>query len=94
MPAGVTLPDHDGKQITLRTDLATHTSGLPRMPSNFAPKDPANPYADYSADQLHQFLSGYQPLRDPGAQWEYSNLGAGPWASCCPGAPARTTRRW
>ena len=76
LPAGVTMPERDGKAITL-VDLATHTSGLPRLPSNMAPKDPANPYADYSIAQLDQFLSSYQLTRDPGASWEYSNLGFG-----------------
>ena len=76
LPAGVILPGHDGKPITL-VDLATHTSGLPRMPGNFAPKNPANPYADYTTDQLYQFLSSYRLQRDPGARWEYSNLGFG-----------------
>jgi CubicO group peptidase (beta-lactamase class C family) len=47
------------------------------MPSNFQPKDLANPYADYTVAQLYQFLSGYQPTRDIGSQFEYSNLGGG-----------------
>ena len=64
-----------GRAITL--DLANHTSGLPRMPSNFAPKDGANPYADYSVEQMYQFLSGYQLARDVGGQYEYSNFGGG-----------------
>ena len=33
--------------------LATHTSGLARMPSNFAPTDPQDPYKDYTAEQLN-----------------------------------------
>jgi CubicO group peptidase (beta-lactamase class C family) len=70
------MPARGGKQITLQ-DLATHTSGLPRLPSNITPKDPANPYADYSVEQLYQFLSTYQLTRDIGAQYEYSNLGGG-----------------
>ena len=41
------------------------------------PKDPFNPYADYSMDDLYQFLSGYTLSRDPGSEFEYSNLGAG-----------------
>jgi D-alanyl-D-alanine-carboxypeptidase/D-alanyl-D-alanine-endopeptidase len=76
LPPGVRLPEHGGKAITLQ-DLATHTSGLPRMPSNFTPKDPANPYADYTVRQLDQFISGYELTRDPGASWDYSNLGFG-----------------
>jgi D-alanyl-D-alanine-carboxypeptidase/D-alanyl-D-alanine-endopeptidase len=76
LPPGVKMPERGGRQITLQ-DLATHTSGLPRMPSNFTSKDPANPYADYSVEQLYQFLSSYQLTRDIGAQYEYSNLGGG-----------------
>ena len=56
LPADVKVPERNGHAITLE-DLATHTSGLPRMPTNFTPKDPANPYADYSVAQLYQFLS-------------------------------------
>ncbi len=76
LPPDVHVPTRGGKAITL-VDLATHTSGLPRLPLNLAPKDPANPYADYTVDQLYQFLSGYQLTRGPGATWEYSNLGYG-----------------
>jgi len=76
LPKGVTVPARGGKQITL-LDLATHRSGLPRMPSNFAPADPDNPYADYTAGKLFEFLAGYALPRDIGASYEYSNLGAG-----------------
>jgi CubicO group peptidase (beta-lactamase class C family) len=76
LPAAVKVPERGGRSITLQ-DLATHTSGLPRMPNNFAPKDPANPYADYSAENLYAFLSGYQLTRDIGTEYEYSNLGGG-----------------
>jgi CubicO group peptidase (beta-lactamase class C family) len=74
LPEGVKLPERGGRVITL-VDLSTHTSGLPRMPSNFHPEDPSNPYADYTAEQLYQFLSNYQLTRDIGSQFEYSNLG-------------------
>ncbi len=76
LPEGVKTPQRNGKEITL-AELATHTSGLPRLPNNFAPKDAANPYADYSADKLYAFLSSYQLPRDPGEKWEYSNLATG-----------------
>jgi CubicO group peptidase (beta-lactamase class C family) len=52
-----------------------HTSGLPGMPDNFAPADSGNPYADYSVEQLYQFISNHQLTREIGAQREYSNLG-------------------
>src|SRR5438552_3667921 len=47
LPSSVKVPDRGSRAITLQ-DLSTHTSGLPRMPTNFNPKDAANPYADYS----------------------------------------------
>ncbi|HXX20670.1 MAG TPA: serine hydrolase [Candidatus Acidoferrum sp.] len=76
LPPSVKMPERNGRVITL-VDLATHTSGLPPLPANLKPKDPSNPYADYSVDQLYQFLSGYQLTRDIGSQYEYSNLGGG-----------------
>ncbi len=76
LPADVKMPQRGGKQITL-IDLSTHTSGLPRMPSNFAPRDIDNPYADYTVANLFQFLSSYELTRDIGSQFEYSNLGVG-----------------
>jgi CubicO group peptidase (beta-lactamase class C family) len=76
LPATVKMPERNGRSITL-VDLSTHTSGLPRLPGNMKPKDPGNPYADYSVEQLYQFLSGYQLTRDIGSTYEYSNLGGG-----------------
>ena len=76
LPSTVTLPTRNGKAITLGS-LSAQNSGLPRMPTNFAPANPANPYADYGAAQMYEFLSGYQLPRDPGALFEYSNLGVG-----------------
>ena len=76
LPSSVHLPIRNGKQITLG-ELSEQNSGLPRMPDNFHPADPANPYADYTARQMYDFLSGYQLTRDPGALFEYSNLGVG-----------------
>jgi serine-type D-Ala-D-Ala carboxypeptidase/endopeptidase len=76
LPEGVKMPERSGKPITL-LDLATHNSGLPRLPSNLNPKDLRNPYADYSVDDLYQFLSSYTLPRDPGSEFEYSNLGGG-----------------
>jgi CubicO group peptidase (beta-lactamase class C family) len=76
LPPSVRVPARDGKQITL-LDLATQSSGLPRLPSNMPMKDPGNPYADYTVQQLYDFLSGYQLTRGIGEQFEYSNLGVG-----------------
>ena len=76
LPASVRVPTRTNKVITLQ-HLATHTSGLPRMPDNFNPRDWTNPYVDYAVPDLYAFLSGYTLPRNPGAQWEYSNLGMG-----------------
>jgi D-alanyl-D-alanine-carboxypeptidase/D-alanyl-D-alanine-endopeptidase len=76
LPASVRLPSRNGKEITL-LDLTTQTSGLPRLPGNMAPKDPKNPYADYTVEQLYDFLSHYTLTRDIGEKYEYSNVGVG-----------------
>lgn len=76
LPPTVHVPSRNGKSITLGS-LSSQNSGLPRLPGNMRPGDPSNPYADYSVQQLYAFLSDYQLPRDPGAQFEYSNLGVG-----------------
>ena len=76
LPGSVKVPARNGKQITL-VDLATQSSGLPRMPTNFKPKDPGNPYPDYGATAMYEFLNGYTLPRDIGEKYEYSNLGMG-----------------
>ena len=58
-------------------DLATHRSGLPRLPANLHPGDPRDPYADYGADALRAFLGSWQPAVGRDTRWEYSNLGFG-----------------
>ena len=85
LPAGVGVPERGGKTIALQ-DLATHTSGLPRLPVNFKPCDGANPYADYSVEQLYEFLSTYGC---PGMSERSTNtLTSAPvcWAICSPRA--------
>lgn len=75
LPAGVKMPvGEKGQPITL-LHLTTQCSGLPRMPSNFAPADPANPYADYTVRQMYDYLSALRLQHDPGEQCLYSNLG-------------------
>jgi D-alanyl-D-alanine-carboxypeptidase/D-alanyl-D-alanine-endopeptidase len=76
VPPGVRVPERNGKVITLG-HLSVQNSGLPRMPTNFRPKDAANPYADYTVQQMYDFLSAWSLTRDPGAEFEYSNLGVG-----------------
>jgi CubicO group peptidase (beta-lactamase class C family) len=75
-PPGMTLPTLNGKAITL-AHLAEQNSGLPRLPSNMSFADMSNPYADYTAENLNTFLASHTLRRDPGAEFEYSNLGMG-----------------
>jgi D-alanyl-D-alanine-carboxypeptidase/D-alanyl-D-alanine-endopeptidase len=74
LPERVKVPERAGRRITLQ-DLATHTSGLPRLPANLKPANPANPYADYTPERLYEFLSTYKLWRDVGTGFEYSNVG-------------------
>ncbi len=65
-------------QITL-IELSTHTSGLPRLPTNFVPANMLDPYADYTEAKLIEFLVSY-PLgsRPTEFSWHnYSNVGVG-----------------
>jgi hypothetical protein len=61
LPAALHLPVRHGMPITL-LHLATHTSALPR-------------HLDGSEAEIYAQLSEYKLPRDPGAAFEYSNLG-------------------
>src|SRR6266581_2476009 len=76
LPESVKVPARDGKQITL-LNLATHTAGLPRDPSNLTPGHglPENAFADYTVEKLYAFLSSFTLDREPGSKFEYSNVG-------------------
>jgi CubicO group peptidase (beta-lactamase class C family) len=67
------------QEITFK-ELANHTSGLPRLPSNLnlLIADPNNPYKNYDEEKLKQYLTEEMEVRQsPGTKFEYSNLGAG-----------------
>ncbi len=76
LPDRVTMPSRGGREITL-LDLSTHHSALPRLPDNMSPANRANPYADYTVEQMYAFLSGHELRRDIGSEFEYSNLAVG-----------------
>jgi len=61
------VPVKLANSVTLEA-LATHTSGLPRMPSNFTA-------SRYTREMLFAALSTFTPPVDP--DWKYSNLGYG-----------------
>lgn len=78
------LPPHGrlrgpaGDEITL-IHLATHTSGLPRLPPNLTWKAlaGANPYADYTAEDLYLGAANCRLKSRPGTVTRYSNFGSG-----------------
>ncbi|NLV46694.1 MAG: beta-lactamase family protein [Candidatus Hydrogenedentes bacterium] len=83
IPETQPLPEWKQRRITLE-DLSMHTSGLPRMPSNFFNiwqllflESLRDPYARHTCDDMFQFLHNYRLTRKPGEAYEYSNLGAG-----------------
>ena len=77
LPDSVTVGTADSTTMTLG-HLATHRSGLPRLPSNLgATARPGDPYAAYGDSALYAFLDDYTLSRAPGAKYEYSNLGMG-----------------
>jgi len=78
LPRGVELPVR-GRAITL-ADLATHTSGLPRLPHGLllrSLRHRRNPYAWLTADDLYAGLPSTRLRRAPGRRFRYSNLGYG-----------------
>jgi len=75
LPPG-TVSKPDGPEITL-LDLVTQHSGLPRLPDNLTPANPRNPYADYTALKLYEFLARHGVARPADASFGYSNLGVG-----------------
>ena len=76
LPPGIPLVDAAGDPIRW-IDLATHRSGLPRLPANMAPSTPADPYNEYREADLLAFLKSFKPSVARGARFEYSNLGFG-----------------
>ena len=78
LPASARLPNRDAVDVTLR-HLATHTSGLPRLPGNLDLKkvDLANPYAQYTIEDLYAGLAKSRLKSKPGTRSDYSNFGSG-----------------
>jgi len=75
LPPG-TVAKPTGDEITL-LDLATQHSGLPRMPDNFDPVDPRNPYADYRAANLYAYIGKHGVAKPRASKFLYSNVGFG-----------------
>ncbi|HEY6976594.1 MAG TPA: serine hydrolase domain-containing protein [Chitinophagaceae bacterium] len=76
LPDSIPQLQYEGIAITLKT-LSNHSSGLPRMPSNFHSPNNNNPYKDYDNNDLYSFYKNFKPSRKPGERYEYSNLAVG-----------------
>jgi serine-type D-Ala-D-Ala carboxypeptidase/endopeptidase len=75
LPAGVKVPERDGRAITM-VELATHSSGLPFLPANLSP-DIQRSWAQYTDAQMNAFLAGYTLPQAPGEKFLYSDTGFG-----------------
>jgi D-alanyl-D-alanine-carboxypeptidase/D-alanyl-D-alanine-endopeptidase len=79
LPDGVRMPRR-GREITLE-DLATHRSGLPRLPKGLLlpglTRERRNPYASLSEAKLKDAIAPSRPRRAPGHRPVYSNYGMG-----------------
>jgi len=61
------------------TELMSHTSGLPKMPSNFiwsALKNPSSPFLHYNEKRLLNYVRKFEK-KDKIPKFTYSNLGMG-----------------
>jgi CubicO group peptidase (beta-lactamase class C family) len=76
LPDSISDLEFGDSPITLKT-LSNHSSGIPSLPSNFAPADMNNPYKDYEREKLFGFYAHFKPMRVPGEEYEYSNLAVG-----------------
>ncbi len=74
------FPFNKGLDFTFE-ELANHSSGLPRLPSDFqtvALLNPGNPYRKYDNEKLEKYLREKVKLvYEKGEKSSYSNLGAG-----------------
>ena len=76
LPDGLRLRDKAGLPIRM-IDLATHRSGLPRMPGNLSHREMGDPYPGYGEVRMLEFLRTWKSADGRGERFEYSNLGYG-----------------
>ena len=77
LPEDAQLPaSPDGGSVTLG-HLASHTSGLPRLPANMRPTNMMDPYADWDEARLRASIPTMPYEAEPGQRYGYSNYAAG-----------------
>jgi CubicO group peptidase (beta-lactamase class C family) len=86
-------PPVKGRQITFE-DLATHHSGLPRLPGGMLAsaftRERHDPYASFDDARLQRAIAETAPKRAPGEKFTYSNYGYG-LLGCALARAARTS---
>jgi CubicO group peptidase (beta-lactamase class C family) len=77
LPSEVQVPTFGGRSITLE-DLATHTSGLSdaTMVEQLSNQGVVDPFR-VTVEMMYALISGYSLRTEPGAEFEYSNVGMG-----------------
>jgi D-alanyl-D-alanine-carboxypeptidase/D-alanyl-D-alanine-endopeptidase len=80
-PLASLLPtsSHPNASAITLGQLASHTSGLPRLPPGLrrqARATPADPYSNFSTADLEAALAAARPRPAPGKRVRYSNFGA------------------
>ena len=60
LPETVTVPATPAGRPILIDHLATHTSGLPRLPDNLVSDDPDDPLKGYSVELMYEYLTRYE----------------------------------
>jgi CubicO group peptidase (beta-lactamase class C family) len=68
--------DRGGERPVRLVDLATHRSGLPRIPP-WMNAGSTDPYAEYTERDLEKYLAGERLQVPAGVTFRYSNLGYG-----------------
>lgn len=76
LPKTLALRNPAVAKITLEA-LATHRSGLPRLPSNLDLGETRDPYAEFGVDDLHAAVAAARDRQPLGRFYTYSNFGVG-----------------
>jgi D-alanyl-D-alanine-carboxypeptidase/D-alanyl-D-alanine-endopeptidase len=68
--------EFEGAPVTIK-NLSTHTSAIPSATDNVKDVDDANPWENFSREQLFDALHRLKLARKPGEKFEYSNSAVG-----------------
>ena len=71
LPESVTVPATPAGHPILIEHLATHTSGLPRLPDNLESDDPDDPLQGYSVELMYAFLDRYAEAQRDGHEFPF-----------------------